>query len=298
MTRIRPVLVLVMDGIGTANTPTKTGKVLDPAVDVLMSGLTNATRELVIWPASYGPVGGGMSWSASADIGVTNATETISKYPDHDIVIMAYSGGNMIAKKLLEARPDLHHRVVAMGRLSDPWRPRNRWQNGTPDPGGWGVCGEDLGPISNRTYWTSTPAISRWLKPPSRRNNKNLPRTVLADPISSSSGRSLLRPFADGTDYLGVDIEAFFQDVRNLTQKNNPQILLELAMLRQNPLGYIMGLGARASLTFEEILAYSTYAQHTTAYTESFLTENGVTDSLSVRLGKTVLHKTNLRLPR
>ena len=298
MTRTRPVLVLVMDGIGTASTATKTSNVLDPAVDTIMNGLTNATRELVLWPASYGPVGDGSSWSQSADIGVINAAGIISRYPDHDIVIMAYSGGNMIAKRLLEARPDLHVRVVAMGRLSDPWRPRSRWQNGTPDPGGWGVCGEDLGPISNRTYWSSAPAIAKWLNPPAKRGRTAIHRDVRADPISSASERSLMRPFADGTDYLGSDIDAFFADLKNMTSKNNVQILAELALLRQNPFAYMMGLGARISITYEEVLAYSTYRQHTTAYTEEFRTTDGGAQSLSERLGATVLHKTNRRLPR
>ena len=297
-TQIRPVLVLVMDGIGTASTPTNTSGVLDDAVDVVMNGLNEATRRLVVWPASYGPVGGGQSWSQSADIGVAEAENIIANHPDHDIVIMAYSGGNLIAKRLLERRPDLHSRVVAMGRLSDPWRPRQRWQNGTPDPGGWGVCGEEMGPIPDRTYWTSAPAIWRWLNPPKRRNNRDLPALTLADPISSASEKSLLRPFADGTDYLGNNPKAFFEDVRNVTEKNNAQILLELTKLRQNPFAYIFSLGPRIDVTVQEIFAYLFHGQHTTAYVEPFKTTDGSMKSLSTRLGDTVLHKTLRRAPR
>lgn len=298
MAYTRPVLVLVMDGIGTASTPTKTSSVLDYAADEVMSGITDAVREIVLWPASYGPVGDGSSWTQSADIGVINAVGIISRYPDHDIVIMAYSGGNLIAKRLLEVRPDLHARVVAMGRLSDPWRPRNRWQHGTPDPGGWGVCGEELGPIADRTYWSSAPAVSKWLIRPSRRNNRTLPHTVLADPISSSHEKSLLRPFADGTDYLGTDIEAFFRDVTNVSQKNNSQILLEMVKLRQNPFAYLFGLGERVRITLDEAAAYGMYGQHTNAYIEEFYTTDGARHSLSARLGKTVLHKTLQRRAR
>lgn len=298
MTKIRPVLVLAMDGIGTAGTPTKTSNILDPAVDTVMSGLDNATRELVLWPASYGPVGGGMSWSQSADIGVINAAGIISNYPEHDIVIMAFSGGNLIAKRLLEKRPDLHHRVVAMGRLSDPWRPASRWQNGTPDPGGFGVSGEELGPIANRTYWSSAPAVQQWINAPAKRNGRTLPRTVVADPISSAHRNSLLRPFAHGTDYLGSDIEAFFRDVRDFTNKSNTQILFEITMMRQNPFKWFTELGGRINISREEIFAYSMYGQHTTAYIEEFRTNDGQSDSLSVRLGKTVLHKTNQRSAR
>lgn len=298
MASLRPVLVLVMDGIGTAGTPSRTSGVLDRAVDVVMSSGLDVTRELVVWPASYGPVGNGMSWSMSADIGVVEADRILQNYPEHDIVIFAYSGGNLIAKRLLEIRPDLYHRVVAMGRLSDPWRPHQRWQNGTPDPGGWGVCGEDLGPIPDRTYWTSSPSISRWLNPPNRRNGRIIPHHVLADPISSASARSLLRPFADGTDYLGTDPDAFFADLRNISNKNNAQIMLELVKIRQNPLGYLLSLGDRAGVAFQETLAYMLYSQHTYAYIEPFRTTDGDMSSLSVRLGKTVLHKTMKRAMR
>lgn len=293
--KLSPVLVLVMDGIGTSRTATKTSGVLDDAVDVVMGGLVNATREIVLWPASYGPVGDGRSWSASADLGVAHAQLLIDKYPQHDIVIMAYSGGNLIAKRLLEQRPDLHGRVVAMGRLSDPWRPRSRWQNGTPDPGGWGVCGEDYGPIPDRTYWSSTPALSQWLQRPSRSGRIRNNSYVVADPISSASNDSLLRPFAAGTDYLGSDIDAFFKDLGNLTHKSNAQILFELTLMRQNPLKYIMGLGERVRRTGHEVASYSMYQQHTVGYLDPFPTTDGNRQSLAVRLGSSVLHKIQKR---
>lgn len=299
MKKIRPVLVLVMDGIGTSNTVTGTSGILDAAVDVVMNGLTDAKRYLVKWSASYGPVGGnGESWSRSADAGVIDATAAIAAHPEHDIVIMAYSGGNLIAKRLLEIDPETASRVVAVGRLSDPWRPRMRWQNGTPNPGGWGVCGEDQGPVSDRTYWTSAPAISQWLNPPDKRNGRVIPAHVLADPISSCSDRSLLRPFAAGTDYLGNDPNAFFKDVTDLTKKSNAQILFELTLMRQNPLAYFLGLNSRLDVTFQEALSYSMWRQHTTAYIEPFKTSDGDMRSLSQRLGGTVLVKTLKRSPR
>ncbi|MBM7231502.1 hypothetical protein HMPREF3086_04495 [Dietzia sp. HMSC21D01] len=57
----------------------------------------------------------------------------------------------------MDAHPEDLDRVVAVGMIGDPYRPRDRWLDGTPDPGWQGVAEPRRGPIPDRTHWVYVP---------------------------------------------------------------------------------------------------------------------------------------------
>ena len=145
--------IIIADGIDTS---LEHSEVMSQAARTL-ARWTGTTPEWVDWPAAMVGVGGEGSWVANAAIGLADLREKLNT-DDDGVILISYSGGNRIVHDLLNeaaAAGDttLLSRVRAVGLVSDPWRPAGERTPGTPDPGGYGLCGEDFGPIPERTVW-------------------------------------------------------------------------------------------------------------------------------------------------
>ena len=140
--------IIIADGIDTSS---EHSTVSLQAAQTLAPPLS-VEAQWVQWPAAMAGVGGSGSWVENPALGLSALTEMVDGN-HHDIVLIGYSGGNRIAHEFLDTRPDLHARVRAVGLISDPFRPRDKWLPGTANPQGWGVCGERYGPLPERTVW-------------------------------------------------------------------------------------------------------------------------------------------------
>ncbi|WP_333619447.1 hypothetical protein [Dietzia sp.] len=145
--------ILIADGIDTA--AEQSGVTVQAART--LSRLTGASAEWVDWPAAMVGVGGSGSWVENAAQGLGDLRRRIS-LDDGGLILISYSGGNRIVHDLLNQAATsgdaaLLARVRAVGFVSDPWRPRGEFVPDTVDPGGWGLCGEDHGPIPERSVW-------------------------------------------------------------------------------------------------------------------------------------------------
>lgn len=198
-------------------------------------------RVKVQWPASMARVGGDQSWDEAAREGVRNLDEILARSPGEPVVLLGYSGGCKVVHDWLDQRPDARHRVAAVGLMSDPFRPRGRWQATLPDPGGWGICGEKLGPIPGRTFWTSSGP----------------------DVISSCPADSPLRTFADVSDKIPGSL---LDDLRGHLVKDDWQLATYMKMWRKDPLGYLRDLPRRMHVARTGVEGYLASA-HTLAYT-------------------------------
>lgn len=142
--------IIIVDGIDTSQ---QRSGVAEQAADELSRRLGPDTRcEWVDWPAAMIGVGGTGTWVDNAAAGLAELHRTVLRDDDR-LVLIAYSGGNRVVHDYLSQHPEVHPRIAAVGLVSDPFRPRGRWLPGTPDPGGWGVCGQDYGPLPERTVW-------------------------------------------------------------------------------------------------------------------------------------------------
>ena len=263
------IRVLVCDGIGTAG---RTSNVIDPAVHHLTDDLNErgieTVSEWIDYPAAMLKlVGGNYTWQQSSDMAVKLLIEQFQKYPDDKFVLMAYSGGNKPVHEFLEYFSRFHHQVVSVGFMSDPWRPEKKFQHDTPDPGGFGVCGQDAGPLEDRSFWTS----------------------VKGDPISGAAPDSLLRYVGDlghGTpDQMIRDAIIYFQQGK-----------FQLAAFLGLPFHeWFFGLGARINATAAEVQRYMS-GWHTTYYTKPFKTSESDDRSLSVRFGATLSYAVRARI--
>lgn len=265
--------IIWADGIGTRKLdPNDEASVLLSVVQHLASSLSEhghqAYSSKVPWRASMAMVGGNTSWHHAATEGVWMIDEIIREYADGNtkFILLGYSGGCKVIHDWVNTRPT--HQVAAVGYLSDPFRPRGRWQSGTLNPHGHGIAGEDEGPIGGKTYWTS----------------------FSEDVISSCPPDSPLRTLADLSDKIpGSFIEDFSSHIR----LGNWQLATYIGMWRRDPLGYFRSLGPRLDLARRGVEKYLTGA-HTTAYTREFVTvSNGVEDRrpLTQRLADTISYK-------
>lgn len=255
------MLVLYADGIGTADIPAGDDRSILWGVARQVADRVDGEVLRVPWPASMAGVGGPLSWSDAAAQGVRALDELVNAYPGREVVLLGYSGGCRVVHDWLDAVPYQHGRVRAVGLLSDPFRPSGRWQAATPplpDPGGWGIAGQRLGPLPDRTYWSSAPG----------------------DVISSCPADSPLRTLADLSDKVPG---ALLWDLRGHLQRGDWQLANYMRLWRRDPLGYLRGLGPRLDRARRDVEGYLTGA-HTLAYTRPF--EGG--DSLASRLAATV----------
>lgn len=261
--------VRVLDGIGTAG---KTSNVIDPAVETLVDDLTkrgiDIEAEWVDYPAAMLTfVGGSFTWQQSSDVGIELLLKEFDKYPDDKFVLMSHSGGNLPVHDFLEKYPEFHDQIIAVGFLSDPWRPEGKYQHGVPNPGGFGVCGQNPGPLADRSFWTSAPG----------------------DPISGAAKDSLLRYVAD----LGKGTpDQMIRDAIIYWQQGKFQLAAFLGLPFHE---WFFGLGARIQNTVGEVQRYMT-GYHTTHYTRPLKTSETDDRSLAVRFGGTLSFAVRARL--
>lgn len=255
--------ILVADGIGSYGT---TSKIVDHVANRL-SSKTGAPAIWVPWKAAmFGGIGGQSgTWAENSREGVHQMIEQVLKAND-DVVLLGYSGGNRVVHEFLTECPHLLDRVAAVGLMSDPWRPRDRWQSGTAKPNGWGVVGEDYGPIPERTYWTS----------------------ATDDVISAALPDALMRYAADlcsgGPDEI---IEEAIKRFRS----NSFQLAVQYHLIQRDPLRWFLGLGPRIDQLTRDAHGYLN-GRHTGAYTEPhYESDRNDGRSLAHRLADTIAYK-------
>lgn len=251
--------ILVLDGIGSWN---RTSGIIDHAVDRLKEKL-GCDAKWVNWKAAMAGVGGAGSWEQNSRDGVALL---VSEFADttEDFVLLSYSGGNRVVHEFLDECPHLHDRVKAVGFMSDPWRPRDRWQAGTVQPIGYGIMGEDYGPIPDRTYWTSSHA----------------------DVISAAWPDALMRYAADISP---GDPDDFIDTAIRMGHLGQFQLAWQLGVIQREPLRWFLGLGGRIGQFGADAHGYLTGA-HTSAYTDPYRTA-GDDRSLAVRLADSIAWK-------
>lgn len=252
--------IYILDGIGTHDRPD--GTVMKQVADAIAAKADISEVKWINWPASMMGQGGKLSWNDASRIGVNMLSDEVSR-TDEDFILIAFSGGNKPARDWLYENPDLRARCKAVGLLSDPMRPRDRWQSGLNDPGGWGIAGEDYGPIPDRTYWSSMPG----------------------DVISSARPDALLRTMADLSD---GPPDMIFKDATETLKMNRFQLGY---MLRVPFFEWFGSLGRRINDAIIDIQRYMS-GWHTTRYTTPF--DDG--DSLSTRMGSSIAWKVNKKV--
>lgn len=233
--------ILVRDGIGTAGS---SSGVVDITAHRL-AALTGAAVEWVSWPAAMAGVGGRSTWTAGARRGLADLRRRVGAGGTADwgdeLVLLAYSGGNRIVHDFLDAHPEQLGRVRAVGLMSDPFRPRDRFQAGLPEPGGWGLCGERLGPIPERTRWCAVPG----------------------DVITAAEPDAILRTVADVSANVPGGLR---RDVAEILFGGRFQLVWQVDSARRDPLGWLAGLGGRLARARLDVERYFT-GWHTTNYT-------------------------------
>lgn len=263
--------VLFIDGIGTEKLEVGDGRsILEPiARTVAEDPRIKGPLLRVQWPAQMAGIGGRLTWRQASDQGVATLESLVRARPHEDLVLFAYSGGNLVLHNWLDRHPEHHHRIKACGFVSDPFRPHGKQQDGTPSLGGWGVCGQRKTPIMDRSYWTS----------------------VLDDAISNAHGDALLRTVADLSDRIPG---GFLDDLWGHHRDGNWQLAWQMHVIRTNPLHWLGTLGPRLHQARLDIEGYMT-GRHTTAYHEPFVTMDGGGNkddrSLAARIAATVAWK-------
>ena len=257
------MLIVTADGIGTAGIlPDDTRSIIGHVAGRLAQKTARHRTVPVAWPAAMAGIGGRTSWSVSAHIGVLALDRIAADFPDEQLVLLGYSGGNRVIHDWLDTRPEMLDRVAAVGLMSDPYRPAERWQHGVADPGGWGICGQRLGPVPDRTFWTGAPG----------------------DVISSCPPDSPLRTAADLADQLPG---ALLADLSGHLRRGDWQLANAMQLWRRDPLAYLRGLGPRLDRARRDIEGYLTGA-HTIAYTRPHHTPDGRAASLAHRLADSI----------
>lgn len=253
------VTILVFDGAGSAG---RTSRVIDAVVERLR-WKTGAHAVWVPWAASLMGVGGRTPWPVATTDAIRWAVDYMWRH-DGQYILVGYSAGCRPARELLERHPGIRDRVSAVAQLADPWQPHNRQQDGVPDSAGWGIMGQNYGPIPDRTFWCGHPF----------------------DPIPRASRDSLLRYLTASTDAVPGGLFGAFLDKAARGR-------LQLAPFLGLPIHeWFFGFGLRVDRASREARAYLTDGTHTSAYTAHYPTR-GDTRSLAHRLADTVAWKVN-----
>lgn len=251
----------VLDGAGSAG---RTSGIIDATVNRISAKVKLSEIKWINYPASMMGVGGSQSWEDSSRIGVRLLAEEMQSH-NEDVVLLSYSAGNKPLHDFLDVYEEFHQRIVAVGFMSDPWRPKGRYQAGTREPIGYGVKGERLGPIANRSYWTSG----------------------YNDVISAAYPDAIMRYVADVVD--GTPDQIITEAIR-LGSLGSFQLSWQLGIIQKNPIGWLLGLGGRVGQFASDANGYLTGA-HTKAYITPVKTSDGKTGSLAERLGDTIAYK-------
>lgn len=251
--------IYCLDGIGTDGR--SDGSILAPCADRLAAKI-EVEPEWVPWHAAMLGVGGSGSWDDNARAGVDLLHRRITSHGER-VILLAYSGGNKVVHDWLDQHPEFHHRVAAVGLMSDPWRPADRGQYGTHLPlPRYGVMGEDHGPIPSRTFWT----------------------TAQEDVISAAWPDALLRYVADVSE---GSMDGIIERAIHLGGLGRLQLAWQAGIIQREPLTWFLGLGGRIGQLAADVRGYLSGA-HTTAYTKPYVTEGGDDRSLAVRLADSI----------
>lgn len=252
----------ILDGAGTAG---KSSGVIDKTAESIAEKLDIAEIKWIDYPAAMlKTVGGNYTWEESSREGVRLLIEEMNSHDDR-VILLAYSAGNKPVHDFLDMFPEFHDRIAAVGFMSDPWRPRDRYQTGTPKPIGYGIKGEREGPLGDRSYWTS----------------------VVNDVISAAWPDAIMRYVADVVE---GSFDDMITEAIRLGRLGNFQLSWQLGIVQRNPFGWLFGLGGRIGQFAADARGYLTGA-HTNDYIKPFKTNDGITDSLATRLGSTIAWK-------
>lgn len=261
------MLIASADGIGTARLDDDDGRSILNHVVKPLAVKTGAKPVRIQWPASMASMGGNTSWNNAAHAGVLDLDRILHEHPDQRVILLGYSGGCKVIHDWLDTRPAQRHRVAAVGLMSDPYRPHEREQHGTAHLDGWGVCGQRLGPLPNKTLWTSAA------------------RDLISDAPSDSPWRTV----ADLSDKIPG---AFVTDLTVHLREGDWQLAFHMGLWRKDPLAYLRGLGPRMDRARRDGEGYLTGA-HTLAYTRPHHTPDGKTSSLAHRLAASLAWMVN-----
>ncbi|WP_152427981.1 hypothetical protein [Dietzia sp. UCD-THP] len=231
--------ILIADGEGAYR---RSSGVMDAFVDDLTVRLGARAAVRVRWPEPeqtrlHRP----RSWDAASAAGVADLARLVGLHTSDGIVLLGCCCGCRVIHDWLDAHPEQLDRVLAVGLLSDPLRPRDRWLPGTGDPGGQGVAGRRVGPVPDRTFWVSVPG----------------------DPLSGIERDSLLRaavrdsPLTPDQVYRGV-----LEDL----PESRTQLAMRLHVL-QHPAEWPMVFGRRLDEARAALLRYEDRA-YTAQYSE------------------------------
>lgn len=247
--------VLVFDGAGTAE---RTSRVVD-AVAERLQYRTGCRVVWVPWPASLMGVGGRTPWPVATEDAIRWADDYIWRN-EGQFVLVGFSAGCRPAREFLQRHPHHTSRISAIAQLADPWQPANRQQNGIANGFGYGIMGQALGPIPDRTYWAGNPA----------------------DPICRAAPDSLLRYLTASTDAVPGGLFRAFVDKAHHGR-------LQLAPFLGLPLHeWFFGLGGRIDRSIGEALSYLGDG-HLSAYTDPHPTRDGKTAPIAHRLADSVV---------
>lgn len=243
--------IIFADGIGSAKPGyTDSESIIMRIVERLVELNPSWTYTRVIWPASMATVGGKYSWKDASAIGFDHLTKVVADKlldnPDEMFILLGYSGGNKVIHDWLNSPFNslMLEKIAAVGLMSDPWRPENRKQAELPHTYGWGICGQDLGPIPDRTFWTTVPG----------------------DVISDASHDAILRTAADASDAMPG---GFLADLIGHLEDGNLQLAWQIGVFRDNPLKWILNLLPRMDRARIDIEGYFG-GKHTTDYTTPY----------------------------
>ncbi|MDX2358315.1 hypothetical protein [Dietzia sp. PP-33] len=147
--------ILIADGDGAYR---HSSGVLDEFVGDLAARLGAGPPVRVQWPEPEETrLRRPRTWDAAAAAGVADLARLVGLHPSDGIVLLGCCCGSRVVQDWMTAHPEQLDRVVAVGLIADPRRPRDRWLPGTVDPGGQGVAGRHAGPVPERTFWVSVP---------------------------------------------------------------------------------------------------------------------------------------------
>lgn len=254
--------IYVLDGAGTAG---RTSGVIDHTVNRLLEKIEGTEAKWIDYPAAMlKTVGGKHTWEESSREGVRLLLEEMTSH-DEKVILLAYSAGNKPLHDFLDMFPEFYGRIMAVGFISDPWRPRNSYQAGTPKPIGWGVMGERPTPIPAKSFWTS----------------------VVDDVISAAWPDALMRYVADTVE---GSFDEMITEAIKLGRLGQFQLSWQLGVIQRDPIRWFFGIGGRIAQFGNDAYGYLS-GKHTNAYVQPFKTNDGNNASLAERLGDTIAWK-------
>lgn len=219
--------ILIADSDGGYRRPSA---ILDRFVSDLEEWTGAREMVRVQWPAPGESGRRSHTWESSAAAGVADLARLVRLHPSDDLVLIGVCCGTRVIHDWMDAHPEDLDRVAAVGLVSDPYRPRDRWLEGTPDPGGQGVHGLRRGPIPDRTHWVSVPG----------------------DPLSGVAPTNLLRGAVRSSDLMPAQV---YDDILEHLPDTRARLALRL-QVAQNPALWSPHLLRQLDEATETLMAY------------------------------------------